>query len=180
MRTSLSDPLRIAAVTTGPRLGRIGLTLCPGKYDPCYWNRDLGLDLDAVRDWGATAVVTLLESSELIRLRVPRLEKEILIRKMLWFHLPIRADSIPDERFEKKWEIIGEQLRSMARTRRDVLIHCRGGLGRTGMVAARLLIELGMGPIEAIEGVRKARPGAIETPQQENYVLRYVCPNLRR
>jgi hypothetical protein len=27
------------------------------------WNRDLALDLDAIRDWGAAAVVTLLEPS---------------------------------------------------------------------------------------------------------------------
>jgi hypothetical protein len=36
------------------------------------WNRDLALDLDKVRDWGAAAVVTLLEPKELLLLRVER------------------------------------------------------------------------------------------------------------
>ena len=48
----------------GARFGRVGITFCPGKYDPHamsgYWDRDLSLDLDAIRDWGAAAVVTLL------------------------------------------------------------------------------------------------------------------------
>jgi ADP-ribosyl-[dinitrogen reductase] hydrolase len=43
-RTSLLHPLQIAAVAAGPEFGRIGVTFCPGKYDPHgmngYWDRD--------------------------------------------------------------------------------------------------------------------------------------------
>ena len=49
-------------------------------------------------------------------------------------------------------------------------VHCRGGLGRAGMISARLLVESGVEPNAAIERVRAARPGAIETPQQEEWV----------
>jgi ADP-ribosyl-[dinitrogen reductase] hydrolase len=69
MRTSVSHPLQIASVSSGSDFGRVELTLCPGKYDPHgmsgAWDRDLALDLDAVRDWGAAAVVTLVEEKEL-------------------------------------------------------------------------------------------------------------------
>ena len=34
VKTSESDPIRIAAVTSGRDHGRIGVTLCPGKTDP--------------------------------------------------------------------------------------------------------------------------------------------------
>ena len=41
------------------------MTFCPGKYDrhamSGYWDRDLNLDLDAIQEWGAVAVVTLME-----------------------------------------------------------------------------------------------------------------------
>jgi ADP-ribosyl-[dinitrogen reductase] hydrolase len=61
-RTSLLHPLQIAAVAAGPEFGRIGVTFCPGKYDPHgmngYWDRDLALDLDVIRDWGASAIIT--------------------------------------------------------------------------------------------------------------------------
>ena len=89
MRTSVSHPLKIATVVSGiSGLGRVGLTFCPGKYDPHgmsgAWDRDLSRDLDTIRDWGATAVVTLLEHKELTLLRVERLGKEVLRRNMLW------------------------------------------------------------------------------------------------
>src|SRR5258708_4648592 len=174
-RTSLTHPLQIAVVTAGPEFGRVGIAFCPGKYDQHamsgYWDRDLALDLDAVRDWGAAAVVTLLEPKELILLRVERLGEEVLRRNILWFHLPIVDVSIPDERFERQWDVAGEELRSMLRRRSDVLVHCRGGLGRAGTIAARLLVELGMEPTKAIASVRAVRPGAIETSDQEKFVL---------
>ena len=76
-RTSLTHPLQIAAVTAGPKFGRVGITFCPGQYDRHamggYQDRDLALDLDTVHDWGAAAVVTLLERKELTLLRVERL-----------------------------------------------------------------------------------------------------------
>ena len=69
MRTSESHPLRIDSVFIDHGFGRIGITLCPGKKDPFGhsgpWDRDLDLDLDYVKEWGATAVVTLLEEHEL-------------------------------------------------------------------------------------------------------------------
>jgi ADP-ribosyl-[dinitrogen reductase] hydrolase len=89
------------------------------------WDRDLALDLDTIRDWGAAAIVTLLEPEELTLLRVERLGEEVLRRNMLWFHLPIVDGSIPDERFDEKWDIAGEELRSILRNGSNVLVHCR-------------------------------------------------------
>ena len=81
-----------------------------------YWNRDLSIDLDAIRDWGAAAVVTLVEPKELITLRVERLGEEVLRRRMLWFHLPIVDGSTPDDGFERQWEVAGDQLRTLLRS----------------------------------------------------------------
>jgi protein-tyrosine phosphatase len=174
-RTSLTHPLQIAAISAGLGFGRVGITFCPGKYDQQamsgYWDRDLSLDLDAIRDWGAAAVVTLVEPKELTLLRVERLGEEVLRRRMLWFHLPIVDVSTPDEGFERQWNVAGDELRILLRSGRDVLVHCRGGLGRAGTIGARLLIELGMEPATAIRQVRAVRPGAIQTHEQEKYVL---------
>lgn len=175
MRTSISHPLPITVVTAGSEFGRIGITYCPGKYDPHgmtgAWKRDLVLDLHTITDWGATAVVTLLEPKELTLLRVEGLGEEVLRRNMLWFHLPIVDRSIPSKKFEQQWVFAGEGLQSILRRRLAVLVHCRGGRGRAGTIAARLLVELGMEPKKAIKSVRAAQPGAIETFEQESYVL---------
>jgi hypothetical protein len=47
----------------------------------------------------------------------------------------------------------------------------RGAVKSAGTIGARLLIELGMEPYSAIRRVRAVRPGAIETAEQEQYVL---------
>ena len=177
-RTSLTHPLQIAAVRASPSHGRIGITFCPGKHDPFAqtgaWKRDLGIDLDTIAAWGAKLVLTLMEPAELVVLKVPSLGEEIQRRGIDWCHLPIADYSIPTEAFEQQWITQGCVIRERLRHGDDVLVHCRGGLGRAGMIAARLLVELGMEPDEAIRLVRRERRGAIETPSQLALVRRTV------
>jgi hypothetical protein len=175
-RTSQTHPLQIAEVVTGPSQGRIGITFCPGKHDlfahTGAWKRDLGIDLDAIAAWGARLVLTLVEPAELKELKVPQLGHEIKRRGMAWRHLPIADYSVPTSAFEEQWLTDGREIRELLRRGEDVLVHCKGGLGRAGMIAARLLVELGMEPEEAIHTVRRARKGAIETPSQLALVRR--------
>jgi len=91
-------------------------------------------------------------------------------RGMEWRHLSIRDVSIPDGRFERAWPRQSREIRERLRAGDNVLVHCRGGLGRAGMIAARLLVDEGVDPDAAIAAIRAARPGAIETPAQEDGV----------
>lgn len=175
MRTSLTHPLQIAELRPFAGSGRIGITFCPGKVQPGAmsgsWNRDLGLDLDAIRDWGAVAMVTLVEDHELATLQVAGMGAEVRARHMDWFHLPIPDVAVPDRRFERDWALAGPDLLGRLRAGFDVLVHCKGGLGRAGTIAARLMVELGTDPGRVIAAVRAVRPGAIETREQEHFVL---------
>ena len=175
--TSESSPLRVAAVTPGEGHGRIGITLCPGKTDPAGmtgpWARDLDADLDAIERWGATAVVGLITDAELDLLSVRDLPRAVRDRHMEWWHVPIPDGQPPGPEFEDAWAVAGEAVRDRLSLGFDVLVHCRGGLGRAGTVAARLLVELGASPDEAIRRVREARsPCAIETTSQKAHVAR--------
>jgi len=175
-RTSETHPLQIAEVRARPEHGRIGITFCPGKQDPLAqtgaWKRDLATDLDAIVAWGAKLVLTLVEPDELAMLKVPGLGREVQSRGMAWCHLPIADYSVPTPAFEQQWVTEGATIRERLRDGDDVLVHCKGGLGRAGMIAARLLVELGMEPVAAIREVRRARKGAIETPAQLGLVRR--------
>ena len=175
-RTSKTHPLQIAEVCASPSHGRIGITFCPGKHDNAAstgaWARDLAADLDVIAAWGARLVLTLVEPAELKALKVPHLGEEIRGRGLDWRHLPIADYSVPAEAFEKEWEAHGREIRALLRSGSDVLVHCKGGLGRAGMIAARLLVELGMAPEQAIREVRRARKGAIETPAQLGLIRR--------
>lgn len=48
-----------------------------------------------------------------------------------------------------------------------------GGSGRTGLFAARLLIEFGMPRREAIAWVQELRPRAIQKPAPINYINQF-------
>lgn len=176
IRTSETHPLEIAYVQAASDHGRIGITFCPGKYHPNAmtgaWHRDMDIDVDVIRNWGANLVLTLVEQKELEQLRVAGLGDAVRHRGMQWLHLPIKDYHTPDKWFEESWVMHGPEIRQLLRQGLDILVHCKGGLGRAGMVAARLLAELGVSPEKAISMVRAARRGAIETAHQEDVVRR--------
>jgi ADP-ribosylglycohydrolase/protein-tyrosine phosphatase len=177
IKTSESGPLRIDPVPMDGVRGRIGLTFCPGKKQMDSttgpWDRDLDADLKVIQSFGAAALVTLMEDDELQEVKVSpeRLRTRVTAHWMEWHHLPIQDVHTPNGHFEDLWVYSGLRLRKLLIQGRNIVIHCRGGLGRTGMIAARLLVELGLEPVEAIRRIRAARPGSIETRDQEKHVL---------
>ena len=116
-------------------------------------------------------MVTLVTREEMEYLKVRDLGEGVRSRKMDWWHLPIPDGHAPDEHFEARWVEAGAAIRNHLRSGRDVLVHCKGGLGRAGTIAARLMVELGTPPEDAIRLVRESRSDrAIETPEQEAHV----------
>jgi ADP-ribosyl-[dinitrogen reductase] hydrolase len=171
LQTSQSSPLRIAEVCFGEREGRLGLTLCPGKKDPEYgWDRDLHEDLRVIRNWGARMIISLIETHEFSLLQVPEFGDSAARIGISWIHLPIQDVHVPDDRFESGWSAVRPEVHHRIGSGERILIHCRGGLGRTGLVAARILVERGCAPRDAVHRIRAVRPGAIETLAQEQYV----------
>ncbi len=175
LKTSESHPLRIDSVTVPRHGGRIGMTLCPGKIQRGAltgdWRRDLGADLAVIEGWGTKALVTLMEPPELARYGVASLSQR-LAPTIQHYQLPIMDGSIPSATWEEHWRVVGPELRTLLTSGQRIVVHCRGGLGRTGLVVAKLLVELGVPSEQAIGMVRKARPGAIENAKQEEYIRR--------
>jgi len=89
-----------------------------------------------------------------------------------YVHLPVDDFTAPSE---NAVESVRRCYRNAVKSQRGLLIHCTLGFGRTGTAAAAVLVaEEGMSARDAIELVRRVRPGAIETPEQERFVLGYA------
>jgi ADP-ribosyl-[dinitrogen reductase] hydrolase len=156
--------------------GHIGLCCCPGhRLAPRFVYpslADFEADLDAIAAFGAKRLVTLMEAWEMrgIGIDPRRLGEAAAARGVDWLHLPIRNLSIPGAEWETNWSGAGRLLRQELDRGGRFAMHCYAGLGRTGTVAARMLVEYGYRPAEAIATVRSVRPGSIETEEQEAYV----------
>lgn len=172
--TSTNNPLQIAEVPMSTGGGMIGITFAPGKKQPDsvsgHHDRDLRIDLDRIAAWNAAAVVTLMEQHELEKVAIATIGAEVRRRHMEWHHWPIVDVDVPDAAFEAAWPARSAKLRTVLACGGRVLIHCRGGIGRSGMLAARLLVESGVPAADAMAEVRAVRRGAVETRAQERWV----------
>lgn len=176
MRTSDTHPLHIATIPIGEHGGRLGVTFCPGKYQDASmtgaWSRDVATDLQSTLAWGARHLVTLITDPEITALRVTDLGRMAGALGIAWYHLPIIDGDVPDAEFEHRWDSVGPLLCERLFTGDGVVVHCMGGLGRAGTIAARILLETGTATDadEAIRRVRAVRPGAVENVEQEAYL----------
>lgn len=175
-RTSTSHPLVIGKLSVGGSGGAIGITFAPGKYQEAAmtgsWARDLEQDLGSIVNWGARHLVTLIEPWEFEELRISDLPQRAKDCGLAWHGLPITDGAAPDGRLLEQWQSLGSRLTTDLLAGAKVVVHCKGGLGRAGTVAAMLLLQTGtaIDATDAISKVRRARPGAIETQQQEDFV----------
>jgi len=167
-----SNPIFTLEVPSKP--GVIGMAPCPGvRLDsPKRVNvqKTLKRDIAAFLEWGATGVVTLNEVEELYDLGLENLGEELQSAGFWWRQLPIVDMNVPSASFEEAWRVEGQQINSSLAAGERIVIHCLAGLGRTGMIAARLLVDMGVPPETAIVDVRRVRPRAIQTNAQEDYV----------
>lgn len=165
--------LPITAIAIPGMAGIIGITACPGmKYaSGCLdlYEESLLHDLTTIRKWGAVAVVTLLDELELRILGVSDLSNTAEWLNLLWFHLPVDNKGIPGQNFELLWSTAGPQLRQLLREGKKIIIHCKEGIGRSAIIAVRLLIELGTPVEQAIKMVQKVKPESLQLYSQEKY-----------
>ena len=131
---------------------------------------------DEVANWkrsGISSVVSLLTPDEEQDLDLRSEASEVRRQGLEFSSFPIPDRQVPKS--EAKLAQVIDRLSQSLSAGRNVLIHCRQGVGRTGLVAACLLVRTGMSPGAAVEAVSAARGVVVpETPEQRVWIERYA------
>ena len=132
-------------------------------FTPCPGTKGVGLEesLAQLKRAGAQAVISLTPSAEMARLEVEALPLACRDQDLDWFHLPIEDDSAPAAGFARAWAAGRGPVHAILDRRGLVAIHCKGGSGRTGLMAAIILLERGVGRERATALVQGLRPKAL-------------------
>lgn len=148
---------------------QISLTLLPGRKD---MKRNLADDINVIKENGISSILTLVTEEELQKHGVSNLLSEFKRAGFNSFHLPVKDQGVPSH---EEIETVCRWLHTRIRRSEKVLIHCVGGLGRTGTIAALYLKKtLGLSAEDAIRIVRKSRsPRAIESKEQIKIIETY-------
>ncbi|XP_058595084.1 cyclin-dependent kinase inhibitor 3 isoform X4 [Neofelis nebulosa] len=125
---------------------------------------------EELKSYGIQDIFVFCTRGELSKYRVPNLLDLYHQYGIITHHHPIPDGGTPN--IASCCEIM-EELAICLKNNRKTLIHCYGGLGRSCLVAACLLLYLSdtVSPEQAIDSLRDLRgSGAIQTIKQYNYL----------
>jgi predicted protein tyrosine phosphatase len=160
--------------------GRLGIAPMPNE----------GQGLDAITAWGAALVISMTTKAELKAARIPSLGRVLNHRGIKWYHVPVEDYGVPETKPQARsenspfaigpgsvqeiWDVAAKNASKEIADGGRVLVHCKGGCGRSGMAALRLMILAGEPPEAALARLRDVRPCAVETDEQAAWALRPV------
>ncbi|MBW3698560.1 phosphatase [Vibrio sp. T187] len=145
--------------------GALVLTPCPGTKEA-----DLDASLAQLKAQGVEAIVTALDDTELASKSVSALGEKTQALGMQWFQIEIEDDRAPGSDFAGKWQAASSALHAVVDNGGKVAMHCMGGSGRTGLLAAHLLLEKNWPLEKIVKDVQALRPGAFTKSVQVEYI----------
>jgi len=132
--------------------GKLFLHSMPGRLEP------LEDTLAAIQANGIQRVVCLTSMEEIWRKSTAYaclLEAGGIPWRQEMF--PIKDYDVPEDR--EAYLTFVREMAAALRAGERLLVHCAGGVGRTGTLAAVILLALGLGELEALQAVEMAGSG---------------------
>jgi protein-tyrosine phosphatase len=152
----------------GPWPGKLALASRPRGGD---WLEE---EMAGWRRSGIDTVLSLLTPEEEKDLDLKREAHEAKAHGMKFASLPIPDRQVPNSESEVSAALDGIDADLSAE--KNVVIHCRQGIGRTGLVAACLLVAKGQTPEDAVKTLSVARGNAVpETTEQRHWIDHYAA-----
>ncbi len=152
----------------GPWPGRLALAARPRGGD---W---LSEEMEHWHQSGVSAVLSLLTPEEEVDLDLEAEKREAAAHGLEFFSFPIRDREVPDSESELVSSL--ENLDRALTAGKHVVVHCRQGIGRTGLVAACLFALKGIPPAIAVAELSSLRGATIpETLGQRVWIDHFAA-----
>ena len=121
---------------------------------------------------GIEAVVSLLTADEETELGLEEEERFSKSNGLIYVSYPVPDRSVP-RNFGRSVRLIRE-IEGWLAEGKNVVLHCRQGIGRSALMAACLLVSAGFQPDIAFARLRKARGCEVpETEEQRQWVMQF-------
>jgi protein-tyrosine phosphatase len=151
---------------SGPWPGKLALAARPRGGD---WLED---EITRWQRADIQTVFSLLTPEEEADLDITQEARTAQAHGMTFLSFPIPDRHVPESISQLTTALA--QLDAELTAGRNVVLHCRQGIGRTGLVAACLLISKGLDAETAIQRLSEARKAAVpETQEQRRWIDYY-------
>lgn len=145
--------------------GTLAIASLPGR------DGDYRGDLEVFHEWRPGIVLSLVTEAEMLEVGGANLGSDIQGMGSRWCHLPVRDFGAPGAEFEAQWPEVSARIRKTLAGGGRVVVHCKGGCGRSGMAALRLMVEAGEDRFAALNRLRNLRDCAVETRGQLQWAM---------
>lgn len=145
-------------------LGKLGIMPRPRGGD---WLED---EIISLKMSEVDAVVSLLEREEIEELDITEEEFICKTKNIEYYSFPIPDRNIPSS--EKETLDFASLLVNLLKGGKNIVIHCRQGVGRSALVAAAVMILCGISTSDAFQKIEAGRGCSVpDTPQQRDWVF---------
>ena len=169
-----SNSMPSNSMPSNSMMGKLYVSSYPGfsKVDGATEDRKIA-HLAFLFDQGIHLVISLTPQDEREKLGAADMPARIQSAGIDWMEVPVVNYGTPDQDQMHAFMTMIDQASARLAHGQKVLVHCRGGTGRAGKVAAIILMGGGMSADLAISTLRDHRAGCVQTQEQEDFVRAY-------
>ena len=151
------------STTSTADFGSLSITPCP------QGDEHLSEEVDRLKLAGIDTVISLLDATDQDNLGLQQEGTSCEQSGVEFLQLPIKDFGLPDYRDAIS---LGHRILSIIHSGKNVAVHCRAGIGRSGMISATVLVLSGMEPGAALELLEEKRCRKVpDTEEQRQWIL---------
>lgn len=129
----------------------------------------LGDDLRRLRSSGIDILVSMLTPGEIEELRLIMEQESCRECGIEYLNFPINDRTVPGN--VQDFDFFVDRIATELNAGKAIAVHCRAGIGRSALLAASVLVRLGLTPAVAWNLIQNARGCPVpDTPEQRNFV----------